>query len=195
MGNFEEALQEYNSILELNPHFVQAKLSKLSLLIELRRFQEVMPEFPGGQPKSELDWKFYFLKALALDATSNGKKGDALFGNGIRNAPFARQRRLFAAALGRKKLLHSQFSKSLKVIESEPGEVSNVIWLHALAASGHKARAKSTFEDIISNETSASIIELSREIVSRYNIVDVPSRRTREWIFEAEQKELLLEAA
>ena len=70
-----------------------------------------------------------------------------------------------------------------------------MIWLHALAASGRKSTAKATFEQIVSNEVNASIIELSKEIASRYNIVDFPSSKSREWIFATEQRELLREAA
>lgn len=91
--------------------------------------------------------------------------------------------------------MNRQFSKSLKEIESEQGEVSNVIWLHALAAAGRKVKAKATFDDILATETDSTIVELSKEIASRYNVVDFPSTKSREWIFAAEQKQLLFEAA
>jgi hypothetical protein len=195
IGRIDEALSEYDAIARANPHFSYAKLARLSLLIELRRFDEVLPELPASQPKSEVEWRFYFLKAVALDAVSDGKKADALLRVGLQRAPFARQRRLFSAALARKRLLRNQLSRSLEVITAEKGEISNVIWLHALAASGRKARAKSTYNEIIANETNPAIIELSSEIASRYNIIALPSTKTREWIFQAEQRELLLEAA
>lgn len=194
MERFEDALSAYNSIVEKTPDFFPARLARLSLLIELRRFDEVEGELPTSQPRSEPEWQLYFLRAIAIEAQYGGK-AIPLFKNGLRNAPFARQRRLFAAALGRNKLLHNQPSQSLKTIVAGEGEVSNVIWLHALAASGRIAKAKTTFEHIVANETNSTIVELSREIASRYNVINFPAKKSREWIFATEQKQLLLEAA
>jgi tetratricopeptide (TPR) repeat protein len=194
MERFDEALLAYESILAVSPRFFPAKLARLSLLIELQRFDEALSELPNGRPKSEPEWQLYFLNAVATEAL-HGAKAIPLFTNGLRNAPFAKQRRLFSAALGRHRLLNGKFSKSLEVIESQEGEVSNVIWLHALAASGRKAKAKSTLDHIVANETDSSIVELSKEIASRYNVIAFPSQRSREWIFAAERRQLLMEAA
>jgi tetratricopeptide (TPR) repeat protein len=194
MGQFDHALVAYESILKASPDFFPARLARLSLLIELGRSDEALLELPAGQPKSEPEWQLYFLRAVATEALYGGK-AIPLFNYGVRNAPFAKQRRLFAAALGRNRLLNGKFSKSLEVIESQEGEVSNVIWLHALAASGRKAKAKTTFDHIVANETNSAIVELSQEIASRYKVVAFPSKRSREWIFAAEHRQLLLEAA
>jgi len=195
MGKQEDALKEYEAIEAEVPHYQFAKLAKLSLLIELGRSEEAIEQFSSAAPKSELEWRFYFLRASAVDAMDGAKKSDHLFRNGMR-APFAKQRRVFKAALGRVRLIRQQASESLKIIDAAAGEVSNVVWLHALAASGRKERAKRTFNEIVSTETSATIIELSREIAARFKLVEgIPQLKSREWIFEAERRELLLEIA
>jgi tetratricopeptide (TPR) repeat protein len=196
MGQREAALQVYDSIIIGTPHYGAAKLAKISLLIELGRCDEAMELFPVGPPRTENDWRFYFLRALAFDALGGAKKSEPHFRHGAFKAPFARQRRLFAAAWGRTKLIKNEFATSLKVIHAIPGEVSNVILLHALAGAGDKKRAKSTYDEIVSTESSATIIELSRAIVARFSIVDgVRSDKSREWILESERTELLLEVA
>ncbi len=195
MRLWEELLTAYNDILRSRPHFERARAAKAALLIQMGNLAEAEELLPEEQPKSQEQWNRYLLRAFLLDARGHHFTGRNLLRSGIRNVPFAKQRRLFRAALARLELVAGHASAAVKIIEATPGSITNVIRFHALAASGRLVSARETFEQIDRVEGEATFKELSFEIARRFKVIEGSPARSRDWIFETEGEGLLLEAA
>jgi hypothetical protein len=135
------------------PFYRSAVVAKASLLIELSRFSEASEMFSTTDPVSKFDWRMELLRALLLEAKGNKKAAEAVLVKGSRRSPFPNIRRNFKAALARHKLIKNQRSPSRSIFEPAENEISNVIWLHALAASGRTQPARKTFERILETTT------------------------------------------
>lgn len=192
---WDDALTAYNAILQARPHHERATAAKAALLIQLGRLSEAEKLLPEETPRSQDQWNRLLLRAFLLEAQGRSWAGRKLLNLGIRKIPFARQRRLFRAALARLELRAGHASAAIKVIEAAPASITNVIWLHALAATGRREPAQTTLEEINETQGEGAFKELGIEIARRFRVVEDAPLRSRDWIFDAEREGLLLEAA
>jgi tetratricopeptide (TPR) repeat protein len=195
MGNNEEALKAYNDILERRVNFTQARLAKATLLVQLGQFREAEDLLPKGPIRSQADWSFQLVAAFIAAGKKEFLKSLQILRHGSERAPFAKQRRLFRAAWAQNELDKGRASVALRVVEAAPHDITNVIRLHALAASGRTELAKETLNQIISLDGTERIRELSTEIARKFRIIEGGATRSRDWIFEAEKQEMLFESA
>ena len=188
-----DALETYSSLLAAQPYSAAAQLGKAATLIELKDFAnaEKLLQHPHT-PKSLVDWRKHLLMALMLQARNENKKSNSMFEFGMRKTPFVKIKRLYAAAFARQKLKNGEPSVAVRVVDAEPNEVSNVVRLHALAASGRKELALDAWGRIASNDAN---IELATEIARRFRVIDQLPRHDLAWIYNVEERALLLEAA
>jgi tetratricopeptide (TPR) repeat protein len=188
-----DALESYSALLAAQPYSAAAQLGKAATLIELRDFAaaERLLQHPHT-PKSVVDWRKHFLMALMLQAQNDNKKSKSMFEFGMRKTPFVKIKRLYAAAFARQKLRNGEPSVAVRAIEAEPNEISNVVRLHALAASGRTELALDAWGRIASNDAN---IELATEIARRFRVIDQAPKHDLAWIYDIEERALLLEAA
>jgi tetratricopeptide (TPR) repeat protein len=194
LGHLREASNACDHFINSYSNSSAAKALKASILILQDDLHAAEEYLPAGAPKSQVDWSRSLLRALLLE-----RKGDISASRQVLQAgttcPFARHRRLFKAALARQHLQVGRTSAALRVVETVAEDVSNVFYLHVLAASGRRTTAEGLFEKIKSSEVSAPYLELSTEIARRFNIIKETPRYSRSWIFNTEEKTILLEAA
>ena len=148
----------YGALLAAQPYLTSARLGKAATFIELRAFAsaEELLEHPRT-PKSLVDWRKHFLMALLHQAQNDQRKSKAMFEFGMSKTPFVKIRRLYAAAFSRLKLRQGEPSVAVRAIEAEPNEISNIIRLHALAASGRVELARDAWSRIRSDDTNLEL--------------------------------------
>jgi tetratricopeptide (TPR) repeat protein len=195
MRLWNDSLAAYDEILKTRPHFERARAAKAALLIQMGDLVKAETLLPEETPRSQEQWNRYLLRAFLLEAKGRHADGRNILQYGIGNVPFAKQRRLFRAALARLELAAGHASAAVKIVEATPGSITNVIRFHALAASGRAVPARETFAQIGSAEGEATYIELASEIARRFKLIEGNPARSRDWIFKTESEELLLEAA
>jgi tetratricopeptide (TPR) repeat protein len=188
-----DAINSYNAILAAQPYSVPASLGKAAALIDARDFlsAEKLLENPH-RPKSFADWQRHFLSALLFQARGDFKRSKGMFEAGMKGTPFAKMRRAYTAALARQKLRNGEPSVALRVIDAEPLEISNVVRLHALAAAGRMSTARDVWARMNAQDAN---FEVAQEIARRFKIVEQDPQHDLGWIYSAEERALLLEAA
>jgi len=193
IGRSQNALEVYSALLAAQPYLAPAQLGRAATFIELRAFAsaEELLEHPHT-PKSLVDWRKHFLMALLHQAQDDQRKSKTMFEFGMRKTPFVKMRRLYAAAFARLKLRQGEPSLALRAIDAEPNEISNVVRLHALAASGRVELARDAFSHIRPDDTN---LELAMEIARRFQIVAQQPKHDLAWIYSSEERAMLLEAA
>jgi tetratricopeptide (TPR) repeat protein len=195
MNRRQEALLAYNNIIERHPHYAPAKAAKASVLILMGDLGAAEQLLSVERPKSQSEWSLMLLRAHLLEAKGRRGESRTLLEFGTRS-PFARQRRLFKASLARLELEAGHGSAALDIIEAAeaaPGEITNVIRFHALAASGRRPSAEALFKHISASEI--MYVDLSSEIARRFQMIVETPKYPREWIFHAESSAIVLEAA
>jgi tetratricopeptide (TPR) repeat protein len=195
LHHWKDAIAAYDAILVARPHFGRSRTAKAALLIQMGELAEAEKLLPPETPRSQEQWNRNLLRAMLLEARGQHHESRKLLKSGIRNAPFAKERRLFRAALARIELAAGHASAALGIIEAVPGSITNIIRFHALAASGRAIPAKETFEQIGRTIDETTYSELSVEIARRFRVIEGTPARSRDWIFETETEGLLLEAA
>ncbi|AWM03673.1 tetratricopeptide repeat protein [Bradyrhizobium amphicarpaeae] len=192
----EEALRDYNRLLAERPYLASAKHAKASLLLEKGDYHAVEGLISERQPRSYEEWTGFFLRAMLYQSKGQTFKSMKLLEEGMKRTPFARQRRLFAAAFSRQRIRSGEPSLAVKSIDASPNEVSNIIRLHALAASGRDILAKEAWSAMshAKPHISSEIIDLAGEIARRYRVIEGGPERTVEWIYQMETKLMLEEA-
>jgi hypothetical protein len=188
-----DALDSYNTVFAIQPYSASALLGKAAALIDLRQFSaaEELLQHPNT-PKSLVDWRKHFLKALALQLRNDYKKSKAMFEFGMRRTPFVRMKRLYSTAYARQKLRNGEPSLAVRAVTAEPHEISNVVRLHALAASGRPELAADVWSRIGPQDSN---FEIADEIARRFRIVEQLPKHDLAWIYVSEERALLLEAA
>jgi tetratricopeptide (TPR) repeat protein len=193
IGRARDALDVYGAVLAAQPYSTPAQLGKAATFIELRDFapaELLLRQY--NDPKSLVDWRKHFLMALLLQAQNNHKRSKSMFEFGMRKTPFVKIRRLYTAAFARLKLRQGEPSLAVLAIDAEPNEVSNVIRLHALAASGRIDLAHDAWSRIKADDSN---LELATEIACRFQIVPREPQHDLAWIYSSEERAMLLEAA
>jgi tetratricopeptide (TPR) repeat protein len=195
MGNDNLALLAYDELLERQSSFAQARLAKASLLVQLRKFDEAERLLPSGPVRSQIDWSFQLIAAYIAAGRRDYKKSLEIIRAGSERSPFSRQRRLFRSAWAQSELDRGHASSALKILEPAPNDISNVLRLHALAASGRTELAKRAFSEISSTEGTEPFRDISSAIAKSFKLVEGGVAHARSWIFEAETREILFEAS
>jgi tetratricopeptide (TPR) repeat protein len=196
LGRDLDALRDYDLLFEIRPFSTQAKLAKASLLIEMGDLNEAEKLLPEKKPQSQSDWNRYLLKAMLYQARGQKFKSQKQLEFGMVHSPFVKQRRLFSAAFARQKIELGEPSVAVKVVDARPNEVSEVIRLHALAASGRGLLAKRAWEDFLKTpfKVSSEISEVANEIARRFRIVESSPIHSLEWIYRTETQIILRES-
>ncbi|MES0175550.1 hypothetical protein [Mesorhizobium sp. M0006] len=193
LAQVDAALVAYSDLENEHPNYLPVINSKAALLTHLGRFDEAHRLLiKTSKRETQHEWRSFILLGVLL--CRQGLFKDALVHLNVRPdcVPFARERRMLANAVASAELGYGRVAAAVAASVDKPGEVSNVIRFHALAASFHP-KAKDAYR---ANEgLSGELIELKEEIARRYLIVDKPSNHTVDWIFLTEQNALLLEAA
>jgi tetratricopeptide (TPR) repeat protein len=181
IGRSQDALDAYSELLAAQPYLASAQLGRAATLIELRAFSsaEKLLQHPNT-PKSLIDWRKHFLMALLYQAQDDHKKSKAMFEFGMRKTPSVRIRRLYTAAFARLKIRRGEPSLAVRAIAAEPNEISNVVRLHALAASGRVELAHDAFNNIRPDDTN---LELAIEIARRFRVVSEEPKHDLAWIY------------
>jgi tetratricopeptide (TPR) repeat protein len=194
-GFGDAALVALDVVTAHHPHNAGVATAKASLLISMGRSKEAASLLPDMRPKTQSDWARYLLRALVLQS-ANGPGAAALkLEWAIANCPFFSQRRKFRDALVSLELNRGRWRDARRVVERAPTETSDVMALHAYAASHRSGAARTMLEKIKASEPSARIIELATEIARRTKLIDEAPLHPNRWIGEAERRVILLEAA
>ncbi|MGY4224292.1 tetratricopeptide (TPR) repeat protein [Bradyrhizobium sp. USDA 4503] len=193
LGRAKDALDVYGDLLAEQPYQTAASLGRASTLIEVGELESAETILRSSHPpKSLFDWRKHFLLALLHQARGDFKKSKSMLELGARKTPFVRMRRLHAAALARMNLRQGKPSEAVRVVDAQPNEISNVVRLHALAASGRTESARDAWSRIADRDPH---IELATEIARRFRIDANPPQHDLDWIYKSEERALLREAA
>ncbi len=195
VGKCDEALTIYDRLLESRAQPGRTSAAKAALLLRLERFDEARQLLPEIRPRSQSDWARVLLRAMLIQRTKGHGAAAGVLVWGMRACPFARYRRLLRSALVNLELQRNRPKDARRIVEESPTQVSNVIALHAYAASHRPGAARAHYKQILEGEQPAELIELATEIARRHGLVDGPARRSPAWIRETEFEMIVREAA
>lgn len=194
MGQRAAAIESLDHILLSRPHNNSALLMKATILIEARDWVAAERLVAIDNPKSIADWRRYLLFAQLVWLRDGIGPARKMFSRGER-CPFARQRGLLKSAWAVAELKAQRPKAALKVVETEPAHIANVVAFHVYAAAHRPGKARLALEAIRQQEQSAQIINLAEEIGRRHGIIEAAPTQTREWVDAAEIEFLLAQAA
>jgi tetratricopeptide (TPR) repeat protein len=194
MGNPEAALAEMEAVLSSWPDYVPAQNLKASLLIECGRLDEALAvlESRAGGPS---DWSRAILRASIMKARNQWNDALTMLTNSLNNARLPRERRFLRAAIATLDLQRGRPEAAAHLAEAKTGEITNVIYFHALAASGKAQRAKGLYERIIQSEGDQPYMGIVIEIARRFHVVRGAPSQSPEWIAQEEEKALIFEVS
>jgi tetratricopeptide (TPR) repeat protein len=194
MNQPERALSVAEDLLSLAPTHRQALNEKAAALFALGRFQEAFDFASVRDVRTEAEWGAAFIGAMSLDAMGRTSEAETMLRWGV-SSPINRVRRYVTAGLAVLKLKANNLNGARQIIESASGEASAVVRLH-IAAQSRLPSALAEYRQGVNSDI-ALYAEVKEQIVRRFRLVaDVAGPvSTREWLFEAEARLLVLDAA
>ncbi|MBU1377470.1 MAG: tetratricopeptide repeat protein [Alphaproteobacteria bacterium] len=194
MGQPDLALEQLDNVLGMSPGHHQARVEKASSLYLLGRYQDALDLLHSSQrPVRQTEWAGTLITALCME-----KLGDTAGATKVLNlgqtAEIPRVRRYMASALALMKLRDNRVADARRVIESAPGEASEVIRLHVSAASREPALNRLVTEEHV--EIPGPHVGVREEIIRRFRVIEggLDAQHTREWLFDEEAKLLMFDA-
>lgn len=194
-GQFDAALTALDIVTNDFPFNAMAVSAKASLLIAMGRIQDAERLLPHGRPKTQAEWSRFVLRTMIVQDRDGIGAASAQLEWALSNCPFFVQRRTLRNTLTSMELRRRHWREARRAVESAPTEVSDVIALHAFAASNRPGHARHILERIQATESSATVLSLAEEIARRTRLIDGPTRHSLEWIGDAERSLILAEAA
>lgn len=192
-GDYESALTALDVIMAQHPFSMSAVSAKASLLIAMGKAQEVESLLPDIRPRSQFEWSRFLLRTLALKETRGIGAAVSKLERALAQCPFFQQRRSIRNALVSIELSRQRAREARRFVEAAPAEVSDIIALHAFAASHRQGLARRILERINGTELSAQVISLAAEIAKRTHLTDGEPARSASWIASAETSFIMLE--
>lgn len=192
-GDYEAALTALDVIMTQHPFSMPAVSAKASLLIAMGKPQEVEGLLPDIRPRSQFEWSRFLLRTLALKETRGVGAAASKLERALAQCPFFQQRRSIRNALVSLELSRQRAREARRFVETAPTEVSDVIALHAFAASHRQGHAHRILKRINETESSAQVISLADEIAKRTLLTDGEPTQSASWIASAETSFIMLE--
>lgn len=193
LARFEDSLDAYEDVIGRWPENIGLRHSKAAVLVILERYEEAEALLPKAKPQTIQDWIAYHVRGMILLKRKQVPAAIDLFRASVREIPFAEQRQWFQSALAVALLKQKNYAE-VPDLSLTKIPLSNVLLLHAFAASGKRIQANTLFQKVEA-ANSAQIIELGQEIARRYKLKADPPKHDEEWIFQQECQSILLEAA
>lgn len=192
MGHREAALQAMTLILEAWPDYSPAQISKASLLIEIGRYDEAIALLDARDTPAN-DWSRAVLRAMICKA--RGQWDEALLGltHSLSRAKLPRERRFIKSAIAALDLQRGRPEAAAHLAEAKAGEITDVIYFHALAAARKHKKAKSLYERMVQSERDSSYMGIVIEIARRFHVIEGTPSHPPAWITQQEDKALLTE--
>jgi tetratricopeptide (TPR) repeat protein len=194
MGHPEAALAEMDAVLSTWPEYLPAQILKASLLIEAGRLDEASAILESREGGSN-DWSRSVLRASILKAKNQWNEALIMLTRSLINVRLPRERRFIKAAIATLDLQRGRPEAAALLAEARTGEITNVIYFHALAASGKVQRAKTLYERIVQSEADKSYMGIVIEIARRFQVVRGMPSHSAEWVAQEEEKALLFEVS
>jgi tetratricopeptide (TPR) repeat protein len=194
LHEYTAALAAYDDIIHRWPERLGARHSKAAVFVLLGRFDEAEALLPSSPPESLDEWIAYHVRGMILLRKERISDAIAHFESGLRTLPYARERDYFQNALAVAYLHQERYDRIEELIPQPNEPISNVLLLHASAATGQTARA-SRILNVVERSGVAEVIELGKEIARRFRLSNETPRHDKGWIFRTECQAVLLAAA
>lgn len=194
MQQAERALEAVDKLLQLAPRHRQALNEKAAALFALKRYEAVLEVTVTAEVRTEAEWAGTFIRAMSMNELGRAQEAETMLRRGLR-APINRVRRYTASGLAILKLKANHLNAAREIVQSAPGEASALVRLH-IAAASRQTSALADYEAGAAGEI-ASYSEVKEEIVRRFRVIEGGAEpvQSRNWIFEAETRLLILDAA
>jgi tetratricopeptide (TPR) repeat protein len=189
MWRFEEALQDYEDILQSHPWNRSAKNGAASVHLAMGNFAKAEFLLETGVARSQEEWRAQLLLAHVLIQKNSYREARHLLKGALRRIPFAREKELMAATLASLELESGAPSNAVHLMEKSTMSASKVVRLHALAQARRKS-AKSDLELVMST-TDKPFRPLINAIALRYGIAKGRSTQDHRWILTQERSAIL----
>lgn len=195
LGNTDEALRIYESALEMSPQRLALKNAAASIYIHQRRFNEALALLTVDDPRTADEWRNFVLRSMFDSAVDDNAAAQARFEWGIEHCPFRRERQMLRAGLTRLHLKLGATAAAVDMVQECADDVTELVKFHATAMQVDKGPARLLYERLLQSYLPEPYHELRDEIARQFSLVDLPPKRTLEWLIEREADALLLEAA
>lgn len=194
LGDFANAIKGYDTLIEKWPGFLAAKTAKAAIHVALGEYGKAELLLPSNPPSTRDEWIAHHIRGMILLKTGRLEEAITHFTKGTIEIPYAYERRYYANALAIARLRRGEYAEAISVVDRQVGAVTNVIRLHAFAASGQVNAAKTAYTRVLEN-CPPKLIELRDELASKFGMRSAAPKHNDAWLFEKECEGALLLAA
>ena len=194
LGRLDDALAEYEEMETRFPTSRVVRNAKANILIEMRRYDEALLLLPERPPRARSDWIDLHVRGMAHLHRGDYEVAISVFQQGLRDCPFFASAAYFRTALAVAQLRQRKYADAVSTLADQPGDVADVLRLHAHAEQGHSEDARAAHQRL-QNSRRPRVIQLRDELAAAF-LVDETSAvsRTVEWYDRIHAKECELVA-
>lgn len=195
LGHSEDALRAYDKLIEMpwNPNKPGAQYAKAAVLVAMGRFAEGAQLLPGGEPRTREEWIAYHIRGMILLRTGKLDDAVALLERGLRDNPYADERRYFENALAVANLRLNRFPEALRFLGDDQTPLADVIRMHAFGAVRQTEDARKAYQRIEAM-CPPPLILLRDALAALYSLRHGFATPTWSWVFEEECRNVLYAA-
>lgn len=193
LGSYRESLVAYDLVIDRQPHYRRAIVSKAAVLVALEKVADAKQILEVNETRTEDDWvALHILGMLALKQ-NKFDLAEKHFRRGTDETPFFKQRKFFETALAATLIRKSNFKDASMLVAEPTTDVASLILIHSLSELGELPKALLNLEAMNDN-LPPHLSELKAELSARYGLSHESPNYDEDWIATREI-EVLLQAA
>ena len=193
LGRLDEALAQYEEAIARLPTDRFAPTAKAHVLIEMKRYDQALSLLSEDPPRSLGDWIAFHVRGMAHLRRGNYETAIELFRQGVRDCPFSASAPFFRTALAVAQLGQRKYADAVTTLENQPGEVADVLRLHAEGEQGHAEEARAANERLLRSQR-PRVIGLRDDLGAAFLRDESTVSRTVEWYRGIHERECELVA-
>jgi tetratricopeptide (TPR) repeat protein len=194
LGRFREAIEAYDVLIQRNPNGLRTRNAKAAVLAIMRRHDEALALLPEGEPQTREEWVANHIRGMIYLRRGKPDLATELFERGLRQIPFAKERRYFENALAVARLKMKRFEQAIECLSDGQEPLTKVLRMHALAGLQLLTAARETFQ-LLESSCPPRLVPLRNELAARYKLSLKQPRHNSRWVFDEECQGVLLQAA
>jgi tetratricopeptide (TPR) repeat protein len=194
LGRLDDALAQYDETIQRFPKDRVALTAKANVLIELKHFDQALSLLSEDSPSSRDDWIDLHVRGMAHLRRGDDETAVEVFERGVRDCPFSVSVAYFRNALAVTQLGQKKYAEAASTLGDQPGEIADVLRLHAEGEQGHEQQARAAHQRLL-NSQRIHVIQLRDQLAAAFLMDDSAQlTRTADWYERTHEQECKLVA-
>ncbi|WP_081877389.1 tetratricopeptide repeat protein [Sphingomonas sp. STIS6.2] len=192
LDNLPDARRIYEDLVEVDPSDIKSR-NGLSAILLLEGENSAVINFIGNDdPATPDQWRSFLLVASAIERSGDVSGAQSRLSWAIEHCPFATERRMFANSLAALVARLGRARKAPRIERVPDRDIGNIVDFQ-IAAMTRQSRAATVYSALTRNLPERYGI-IRDEIARTYGVLQGPPKKSKRWIGEALEREILLAA-